>query len=128
MDTLRNQAKPVSKTRRVLQRLYMKVARGTLPRCPCQHHRMDGSPCLQPGSPVIIDPTKPDQIAWACRIHRNELKRSLGLRIYRKAHQFFPRSKRTWPKVYPWKDEGISHREWLNKHFGIDYEAKQPST
>lgn len=100
----------------------MKVARGTLPRYPCQHHKMDGSPCQNPGSPVVINPAKPKLLAWACRSHRNEVKRSLGLRIYRKARQFFPRRKRVLPRVESWKDEGISHREWVFKLTGLDYD------
>lgn len=117
----RKPAKSASKTRRVLHRIYMKVARGTLPRCACQHHKLDGAPCPRPGSPVVIDPAKPKLLAWACRPHRNEVKRSLGLRIYRKAHQFFPRRKRVMTRIEPWKDEGISHEDWIFRLHGIRY-------
>jgi len=126
METIaspKKQVKPGTRARKLFNKLRMKVRRGSLKRCPCQHHKLDGSPCLQPGSPVVIDPAKPNHLAWACRIHRNDLKRSLGLRVYRKAHQFFPRRKRVLPRVEPWKNEGISHREWVLKQTGIDYGA-----
>ena len=106
--------KAETRSRRIYNRWLQKLQRGTVPRDFCRHLKSDGSPCLCPGSPVVIDPDKPTRLAWACRVHRNAVKASLGLRVYRKANMKFRRRYRILPKVPVFVD--ITLEEWLIKY------------
>ena len=106
--------KAEARSRRIYDRWIKKLRRGTAPRDLCRHPKADGSPCLCPGSPVVLDPDKPTRLAWACRVHRNAVKVFLGLRVYRKANMKFRRRYRVLPRVKVFQD--ITVEEWLIKY------------
>lgn len=106
--------KAEARSRRIYDRWIKKLRRGTVPRDLCSHPKSDGSPCFCPGSPVVIDPDKPTRLAWACRVHRNAVKASLGLLVYRKARLKFRRRYRILPMVPVFQD--ITLEDWILKH------------
>ena len=106
--------KAEARSRRIYKDFAQKLRRGTVQRGLCQHPKLDGSPCLCPGAPVVLDPDKPTRLAWACRVHRNAVKASLGLRVYRKANMKFRRRYRILPKVPVFVD--ITLEEWILKN------------
>lgn len=108
---VKKSARKPSKSRKLYDRLRKRVARGAVPRDVCRHVKPDGTPCLCPGSPIIVDPNNPARLAWACRLHRNAVKASLGLIVYRKPGMVF---KRRWRKLpYLNVRRGMSVEKWL---------------
>ena len=122
-------AKPTSKFTRALAKLRDDLCRGRKPRQVCQHVTTQNEPCPQPGYPVVLTGARLQslrRLGWACRVHRNEFKRTHGLEVYRRADIPRLRAKRKMPYVDVW--QGVDREQWFKDQVDIPVPIMHPAT